>query len=183
MDTEWIQYEQRLSIIEQKCFPEKIPYILLEFIYINKNSEVVKTTCEKLSIHAKFGSCLSKELLISIIHSHKKNTSDCNYVLKDTLLFHIPIQPEVLPSFLDYTFDCSSFMKSYPIIDDIVLAPSIFIFHPVNTLFFIYCEQETLAAKLKSALKSDHPQPNNNITKRVRIKLPISRSTRRTLEL
>lgn len=180
MDTDWIHHEQRLSIIDQKCFPEPLPYITLEFIYVNKNSEVVETTSEKLSIDA---TKLSKELLISIIHQHKKNTSNIStvhYVLKDTLLFHIPIQPEILPSFLDKTFDCSTFMKTFPIIDDILVPPSIFIFHPVNTLFFIYCEQDTLAAKkLKSALKSSDPP--QSLTKRVRIKLPVvPRNTRRT---
>ena len=71
MDTDWIRHEQRLSIINQKCLPEKLPYITLEFIYINKNSEVVETTSEKLPIPANT-SCLSKEFIISIIHNHKK---------------------------------------------------------------------------------------------------------------
>lgn len=181
MDTDWIHHAQRLSIIDKKCFPEKLPYINLEFIYINKNAEVVETTREKLV--TKFGSCLSKELLISIIHTHKKNTLHSpHYVLKDTLLFHIPIQPEILPSFLEDSFNTSTFSKTYPIIDDIDLPPSIFIFHQVNTLFFIFSEQDTLAVKqLKSALKSDHynNNNNNNITKRVRIKLPVPRNTRR----
>jgi len=179
MDTEWIQHEQRLSIIEKKCFPEQLPYITLEFIYINKNSEVVEISSEKLQTNKFVGSCLSKELLISIIHNHKKNTTTPhNYVLKDTLMFHIPIQPEILPSFLEETFNCSTFTKTYPIIDDIILPPSIFIFHPVNTLFFVYYEQDTFAVKqLKSALKSDQSSNHNSITKRVRIKLP--RNTRR----
>ena len=175
MDTDWIHHEQRLSVIHQKCFPEKIPYITLEFIYVNKNSEVVETTVEKLPINSNTN-CLSKELLISIIHYHKKHSPSHNYILKDTLLFHIPIQPEVLPSFLDKTFNCSTFVKTFPIIEDIVLTPSIFIFHPVNTLFFVYCEQDTFAEKqLKSALKTEG---GSRITKRVRIKLP--RNTRRT---
>jgi hypothetical protein len=179
MDTDWIHHEQRLSIIDQKCLPEPLPYITLEFIYINKQSEVVDTATEKLS--SSSSSSLSKELLISIIHAHKKRDHK-NYVLKDTLLFHIPIQPEILPSFLEETFNTSIFTKTFPIIDDIVLPPSIFIFHPINTLFFVYCEQ------LKSALKSDHQ--SQSITKRVRIKLPLqnnnlvassSRNTRRLL--
>lgn len=171
MDTDWIHHEQRLSIIDQKCFPEPLPYLTLEFIYINKNSEVVETSREKLAVKHNI---LSKELIISIIHNHKKN----HYVLKDTLFFHIPIQPEILPSFLEETFNCSTFMKSFPIIEDIVLPPSIFIFHPMNTLFFVFCEQEI--KQLKSALKSS--DQSLNITKRVRIKLPVpNRNTRRTL--
>tara|TARA_B110000971_G_C19865688_1_gene433744 strand:- start:170 stop:811 length:642 start_codon:yes stop_codon:yes gene_type:complete len=177
MDTDWIRHEQRLSIINQKCLPEKLPYITLEFIYINKNSEVVETTSEKLPIPANT-SCLSKEFIISIIHNHKKKKSTQNYVLKETLMYHIPIQPEVLPAFLENTFNSSTFIKKYPIIEDIVLPSSIFIFHPVNTLFFVYFEQDNLATKLiKSAFKSNQ---SNSITKRVRIKLPIPRNTRRT---
>lgn len=164
MDTDWITGEQRLSNINHLCFPEKLPFITLEFIYVNLASEVVKTTKKKITLTS---TVLSKELLISIIHSHKT----VSYILKDTLLFHIPIEPEVLPAFLEETFNSSVFMKPYPIIEDIHLCPSIFIFHPVNTLFFIYHEQEKIAAKLlKSALKNK--DRSNRVTKRVLIKLP-----------
>jgi hypothetical protein len=176
MDTDWILGEQRLSNINHLCFPEKLPYITLEFIYVNLASEVVKTTTKKITLTSAI---LSKELLISIIHHHKEKNVVNHYTLKDTLMFHIPLEPEILPAFLEETFNCSTFMKPYPIIEDIHLSPSIFIFHPVNTLFFVYHEQEKVAVKLKSALKNN--DRSNRVTKRVFIKLPTTsdRNTRR----
>ena len=173
MDTDWIHQEQRLSNINQLCFPEKLTYITLEFIYINRNSEVAKTFTKKMSLLSS--KTLTKEQLISIIHSHKESNTLHNYILKDTLLFHIPIEPEVLPAFLEDTFNCSTFMKPLShIVEDIDFEDSIFIFHPVNTLFFIYHEQEKLAVKLKSALKNN--DNSTRITKRVVIKLPPATS-------
>ena len=176
MDTDWINQEQQLSNINQLCFPVKLTYITLEFIYVNRNSEVAKTVSKKLALTSS--SSLSKELLFSIIHTHK----DLHYILKDTLMFHIPIEPEVLPAFLEDTFNCSTFLKPFnSVVEDIDISPSIFIFHPVNTLFFIYHEQPE--RKLKSALKNnDHSSNNARITKRVVIKLP-SRGTKRARSL
>jgi hypothetical protein len=175
-DTDWINQELRLSNINQLCFPEKLSYITLEFIYVNRNSEVFKTLTKNITL-SQVG--LSKERLISIIHNHKESNALHNYILKDTLMFHIPIEPEVLPAFLEDTFNCSTFMKPLPhIVEDIDIAPSIFIFHPVNTLFFIYHEQEKLAVKLKSALKNN--DNSSRITKRVVIKLPTTTTSTNT---
>ena len=59
-----------------------------------------------------------------------------------------------------------SYWKSFPILDDIELPPSIFIFHPYNTLYFVYYEEEKIAVKsLKSALKQSS---SGRMTKRVR---------------
>lgn len=177
LDTSWILDEERISNIHHNCLPEDLPYISLESVYVNKQNTVDSIVKEKLLLSDISHNILTKEHLMSIAQSHKKDNSMTQFVLKDTLLFHIPIEPEIISSFLEKTFDYKIFMKSYPILEDIHLLPSIFIFHPSNTLFFIYKEQEkNIVKKLKSALKTDNSP--GNVTKRVRIKVP--RKTRRT---
>jgi len=175
MDTDWVLEAQRLANIQQICIPENMPNIHMQFIYVNKNKQVENIVKE---IHPLSTNVIKKELLLEIIQKHKKNTTNTNYVLKDTFLFHIPIQPEILPKFIEPSFSCDHFMKYLPVLEDIEIPPSIFIFHQYNTLFFIYQEEEKRNIKLlKSALKSDNIE--RRITKRVRLKLP--RNTRKQI--
>jgi hypothetical protein len=78
---------------------------------------------------------LSKDVLGKIIASHKKDA----YSLKESFLFHIPIEPEVVPIYHENSYK-TSWSQVYPLLADIPLPPSIFIFHPFNTLYFMYHE-------------------------------------------
>ena len=112
---------------------------------------------------------------LKIIQKHKKSTSMTQYTLKDTFLFHIPIEPEQLSTF-NHNDSYKQYITTFPIVEDINIPPSIFIFHPYNTLYFLYQEQEKPNVRsLKSALKSDNTE--RRTTKRVRIKIP--RNTRK----
>ena len=173
LDTSWIAEEEKLMQIHHNCMPESLPSISLEFLYINASSSLEKIERAKYVSLGK-DSSISKEQLISIIQSHKKETSLTQYVFKELSLFHIPIQPELIPSFIQPSFSCKSFFHTYSSIENIVLPPSIFIFHSSCTLVFLFCEQEKLAVKqLKSALKPESsfgPGKKRRLTKRVRIR-------------
>jgi hypothetical protein len=172
MDTDWIQQEQKLHNIHQKCLPEPLYYLSIVHLYINKQSHLVDTVKHEIQIKKS----ISKEEIITLVHKHKRETQVSQFILKDTLLFHIPVEPEDLSKFLQKSFDCNVFLKSFPIIENIDLPNSIFIFHQANTLFFVYYEEDKPSVKkLKSALKTD----KTRATKRVRIKVP--RHTRKQI--
>jgi len=139
---DWIHDTQRLlSIHETPCLREELPYISLVFMYVDKNKEVSAVVKDRMETPRLL---LSKEKIMELV---QKNHHKVNYTLQDTLLFHIPIEPELVPSFHEDAF--KKYWTSYPVFSDIPLPRSIFIFHPYNTLYFIFHEEN----KLKSSLK------------------------------
>jgi hypothetical protein len=107
---------------------------------------------------------LTREKLAEIASDHKKD----NYLWKETFLFHISIEPEVLPLFHEDSYKNSWSAVSHT--TDLFLPPSIFVFHPYNTLYFIYYEVEDVVVvvgkPIKSSLKTT--SSGGKATKKVR---------------
>jgi hypothetical protein len=129
---DWITDAERLSSISQTCLREPLPYISLVFMYIDKTKQMTSFHKDTLLLTEQI---LSKDVLGKLIASHKKDA----YSLKESFLFHIPIEPEVVPIYHENSYK-TSWSQVYPLLADIPLPPSIFIFHPFNTLYFIYHE-------------------------------------------
>jgi len=147
---DWIEENQRLLSIEHNCLREPIPSISLAFYYINKSREVDSVIHESIPFSPSDPRILTKERLLRLVQDHKKSNSlTTHYILKDICLFHIHTEPEQIGQFNEHSF--SQFWTSYPILDSIVLPPSIFIFHSLHTLFFFYYEEDKHS--FKSALK------------------------------
>ena len=157
---DWINDTQRLLTIDQTCSRrEELPYITLVFLYIDKLKEVVSVKKETIefSISSSEKRCISKEKVLELVLTNKKE----NYTLRETCLFHIPIEPEYISVFNEESFP--NYWTSYPIPCDIHLSPSVFIFHPYNTIYFLYHEEE------KEQRKSSFKQSSiGKLTKRVR---------------
>jgi len=188
MDTSWIIEEEKLANLNQSCSPESMEYITIELLYI----DIHKNLKSKDYYHIKFdeahydsssNAIITKEQLISLSQKYKKSHNNMTqYLLKDILLFHIPISQDNVSDFVDDEIETEGFFQScYPIKDDIRIPRSIFVFHSCSTLFFIFCEEEKIAVKqLKSVLKDPSSSSyKRHLTKRVRIKAP--RHTRRDI--
>ena len=129
----WIVDTQRLMSIHKNCLREELPYITIKVLYIS--SRDIRMEQEIVYFNEK--RIISKEKIKQL--THKYDTPD--YKLKDLLLFLIPLEPEELPLFSENHY--KSFVTNYdPVLlqDEILLPPSIFIFHPLNTLYFIYMQ-------------------------------------------
>ena len=150
---DWITDAQRLYSTSQTSLREALPYISLVFMYIDKNKQMTSFHKDTFrldsSLHQQQIVVLSKDVLAGIIESNKKDA----YSLKNSFLFHIPIEPEVVSFYHEDSYK-SSWTPVYPLLADITLPPSIFIFHPFNTLYFIYNEEETVVGKtIKSSMR------------------------------
>lgn len=160
---DWIEESQRMVSIHQNCLREPLNTVNVVCFYINKQNTVENTFKTNLSLDTSNHS-ISKEELLHFIQKNKKNTPMTRYTLKDTCVFHIPIEPERVASFQQTSYQ--QFWSSYPIVDTIQFSPSIFIFHPYSTIYFFYYEEDKPTIKsLKTALKTNS---HHNITKRVR---------------
>lgn len=173
---DWIEHEQRLISISQNCLREPITSLNVNYMYIDKNNAMESFILDKINFAYDEPRTIPNKKIIQMIQSHKKENTMSHYVLKDCFLFHIDIEPELIADF--HEDHHKQYMKHIPIVDDICLNDSIFVFHPYSTLYFIYYEEDKMAVKaLKSALKSG--THNTRITKRVHWNDKKKRNTRK----
>ena len=169
-DFSWIDKETKMGSCDTNYIREPINRIKIFFIYINSNLEIeyVSNDVETLTnIPSNIQSnIISKERLLHIIQN-KRHHNNKKYRLDDILSFQIHLEPENIQSFVSST-TTNTFLKSVPIFDDIYCIPSIFIFHDITSLYFLFYEIDTAR---KSILKNIDVNNYNNhrITKKVRI--------------
>lgn len=163
IDFSWID---KIRCCHTNYIREPINSIKLFFIYINSNLEIdyVSNDVEILmNIPTNIPSNISKERLLHIMQN-KRHHNNKKYRLDDILSFQIHLEPENIQSFVSST-TTNTFLKSLPIFDDISCIPSIFIFHDIASLYFLFHEIDT---SHKSILKNNN-NVNHRITKKVHI--------------
>lgn len=111
------------------------------FLYCNEKKELVsvKTDIYKLETANK----ISKDELIKIINTHRKNNSNNQYIIKDILGFIVNLRFEDVNDYISGK-KYESMLKNIDLKDQI-LFPSIEMFQYLNSLFFVY-----VSKKLKS---------------------------------
>ena len=191
IDFSWIKEQEKLQNIQKNYCKEPNIVINLYFIYINKNKYIDNILNEKQKLFPPIdnkGSYLSKEYLLKIIQSKKKKTPNSKYKFQDILYYNVDLEPEHIQSYSknEKVLNVSnSFFKVIPIVDDIHFPDSIFIFHDINSLFFIFQEIEILSNRmtLKSILKSDKVENKNleedvhrKLTKKVQIQIGMEKT-------
>ena len=176
-DTSWIEEQEKMQDIHQNIAKENQTSINIFYVYVNKNNDVDKITHEKHSLATK-SSRITKENLLGIIQCKKIYTPFSKYKFEDVILYSVEIDPENIQSYISTEADPqqSPYSKVLPFIGDIVIPETVFIFHDINCLFFIFKEyefQKTHKTTLKSILKPSGEGGEHNIkhTKKVRIQV------------
>jgi len=191
LDISWIEEDEKLHTVDKNYFREPMDQLAITIIYININSYIENIICEKvpLTINNKMA-LLEKERLLQIIQSKKKITSHSRYKFMESLLYNIELEPEHIQKYAysePQNEDGSHpFLKRMPIVDDISISPSIFIFHNINGLYLLFKEEprtDIQGTKTKSILKSGE-QSQHKITKKVKIvlKRPNQSSTKKRIK-
>jgi hypothetical protein len=98
------------------------------------------------------------------------------------ILYNIDLEPQHIQDFVqDVGVDTGRFFKKFSIVDDIRINPSIFIFHSLNAIYFIFQEIElVLNPLIKPILKIGSDVDVKKHTKKVRILEPISKPKNKT---
>jgi hypothetical protein len=169
LDTSWIEKYQHPELIREPM--DKVRVYLL---YVHSNMSIDKIVQEDVPLEllrSKSGEGVSgqevsqqgvsKEVLLKIIHDGKTSIPHKKYKLKDILVFNVDLEPSNIQSFSEEV----QFMKKIPIVDDIILAPSLYIFHYLNGIFIFF--QEYGSSDPKSILKNGS-NPKSH-TKKVRL--------------
>ena len=102
---------------------------------------------------------IESEKVLQIIQSKKIYTPNTKYILKDTFMFLVDLDPEHIQDFINYegelTNYANNFLKKVDITSDIKIQPSIPAFHKINGIYFFFEEKlKTKPGELRSILKT-----------------------------
>jgi len=175
LDSSWINEFEALDKDYNSYYKENISFICINYIYINKENEIVNISKEKCLF--KKPGILSKEELIGLI-KHNTIHNSIKYSLLSLLKYNIDFEPIHLKTFLrskDQNIG-ANYLNSITNIDNIVFEKSISLFHDINNLFIVFIDKSS----------ETHNNNNNNsiiknrqTTKKVYINAYIN-SRRRT---
>lgn len=146
LDISWIQEHEKEINIDKNYLREHISEINVCFIYVNLNNYIEKIVCDVLEpdiIHNDSVG-LSRERVLHIIQKNKC-MNNINYKLDDILLYCIDLESENLQNYSkneNFHEISKSFFKVFPIFNPIIIPDSIFIFHSINHLYFVFKEIE-----------------------------------------
>jgi len=177
LDISWLNEQERIQNIQSNYYREPMESIDVYFIYINQNQYINKILCEKYDLEIiSNGSLLKKETLLKIIQDKKIKNDYSKYKLIDILQFHVDLEPEHIQSFVnngELEDGSQKTLKNVSVFDEVFFSPSIFIFHGINCIYFIFQEVETIKVNnrksLKSILKNDTREHFKKGTKKVKI--------------
>jgi hypothetical protein len=181
LDTSWIDDLDKLNNIHHSYFREPMKNIDFFILFVDSNDSILKIKKENHKFSTIDKNCtFTNSFIIQFIERIKNTYSKGNtrYKLNDVLLYNIDLEPTDIQSYSnnENLEDMSKpFFKVLPIINDIYFTDSIFIFHGINSLFFLFQEMETTDSSrkhtLKSILKINKGKEKKHNTKKVNIRV------------
>ena len=165
LDLSWIEEEQ--SLLEGPTQSRKIvmPEITFHCIYIGPHQEIVSHVRNRCSLEMRdTHSILTNARLLKYIKDFQR-VDGIKYKLGDMLLYHVNIEFENIQAFVS----CGSVGQFQPIslFEDVVVEPSLAIFHEINEIYMFYQEKSLVSVDLVSILKNELTHKSSH-TKRVR---------------
>lgn len=137
INTDWINNETRLLNEEGLLCQEAMKTIKIVHVYMNETSEIIKI---KKTIHTFIdGSNVvtCNEILRYYIENRKLQTT--RYKLFKVLVYNVDLGDKLYQKMKSIsTINCLKSVSLY--IEDIVINPSLFIFHEMNSIYLIYKE-------------------------------------------
>lgn len=145
LDTSWIDAAEFEESYEKEPMKESGVF----FIYVDVAGSIEKITKEYVSFDDD--AIVTKDQLLHIIQTKRNRDGDVDgagkkYRFMDLLMFHVPLEPGDLEGFVALEAR-ADYLKRLPIFDDVVFDSSIFIFHDLNALFFVFREIDQTVAK------------------------------------
>jgi len=188
LDLSWLQEHKKMVEMDKNYCREPMESVACYFFYINVNSYIDKIVRETVDLSSDDGNLrtIISDMVLGMIQS-KKRIGPVKYRLLDILVHNVDLLPEHIQEYVGNgqgedpsTGAGFSFLKVLPIVDEVSFNPSIFIFHGVNAVYFMFQEidlsdstEEVITAPvsiLKTAKnRSAIEGSNHGSTKKVRI--------------
>jgi len=187
LDTSWIEEYQQLATIQDNYSPEPMTEINGFFLYVDKKGSIQKIETEKIELVKKEdpeGSTRLPNGQLLYIIQRKKNIQQ-RYRLLDIFTYHVDLATEdIQPYSCDENYQEASkeFLKKQQATNDIHFAPSIFIFHEINAIYFLFEEIENpksiLKKKTAKNIEIDQEHASTSKTKKVSIEEKTNRRSK-----
>lgn len=167
----WILEEEKLLKTERNHPREHMDTISVYSLYLNGDSSIEKIVTDTVTLDwnsEKACKYIPKERVLQLIQEKKKQP--VHYIYKEAFMYFVDLEPEHIQSYVGASVSTdASFLVKIPVIDDITIQPSIFIFHSMNAMYFIFQEIRSILRKggsstRKRVLISD--DSNNNKTRK-----------------
>ena len=147
----WIEEEEKLLRIQNNYRRESVDSIKCFFLFMNKNHYIEQITDEMVCVQ---DGKISKERVLKLIQEKRYQKPNVKYVFSDAWMFLVDLEPDQIQMYSQMDVSIR-FLTPLPLLEDISIAPSIFIFHDVNAVYFLFEEVESeVRVTQKSALKS-----------------------------
>ncbi len=142
LDMSWIQEQKRILDINQNYLREYQSSITFHFCYVNKDS-IESIHNETYTFIDPSATTIPSNDLNDIIL--KKTQHNPTYIFDSLMLYVVDIEPEKIGSISENT----NFIqyKTTNINADIIVPPSIFIFHPINCVFIVFTKSSIKKSK------------------------------------
>jgi hypothetical protein len=190
LDLSWMEEYKRLENISENCPRESMDCIKTYVLYIDKDLNIENILVESfaLTVNGEGGAIIPKEVLLKYVQD-KKVKNGVKYSLYDILFYNVDLESADIDNYVgegdgegdeDVLSKFRGFFRPVSIIHEIVVLPSLFIFHDLNSLFVLFKERGSENEKnhrvtMKSILKKVDVLPATTLhsnTKKVRILLP-----------
>lgn len=183
LDTSWLKEEELLENITTHHEKEALTSIRLNTIFIHEEPNdltIEKVTTEIITLELdpskKGKTTLPKEQLLKMIQTKRTD----QYKLMDILVYHIAMDHDNIHTVANLNLENpqnSTFMKTLPIIDDIIFDDTLFIFHKLTTIYLFLRRHPDEERPLKSILKTENTSANlsgsvNKTKKKVQLVIP-----------
>jgi len=173
LDMSWILEEEKRS---SGCKgQENLQSIRCYFIYVGIDSTILKVIKEdELLVDIQSNKGIYSDRLLHIIQNKRFLEGGQRFKLLNLMKYIIDIEPQKISQYASLNDDelrDINFLKEVNILGNVIIEPSLFIFHPLASLYFFFREDEMLI-KPKSILKqnlSSIQSKKVHSTKKVRI--------------
>jgi len=169
LDVSW-KYELNRTInSEDHPLRESLDYITIQYFYVSKQGSVIHSIAEKHEFtdngsgldDLSLFRTMTNEKILYLIQS-KKMHNGIRYKCTDSYLFLVDIEPNGI---LDFSRDgaTGSFVQEVSLLKPVSFPPSIFVFHSVNRLYFIFREMTLVEPLNKAGCDMLGREPNKRL--------------------
>ena len=162
---------------------ELVNSISIKILYVNTNNDVIYIMDDNVPLQFidNSHSLLEEKTLFNISHKYR-DYNDKRYKCSHIIKYFIPTDPQIIMDNINdpsFTFNENECMSVFEMPQEISFAPSLFIFHSINSVYMFFHEMVLLNPISPISIIKKH---NKKHTKRVRIsdELPTTIQNRKT---